>query len=270
MLKKLVTQTKQRRIRRLAIPVLVCALLLIIWEVSVDMYSVSSFILPKPSTVASTIVSDYRVLLRNAIVTTGEAVTGMLVASIAGLLLAISLSLSNVLKDALEPLIAAFQSFPKEAIAPLLIVWFGFGFESKVVLAASISFFPIFVSCLHGIRAVPSDVRNVLTAMRATKLQMLVQAEIPFAVPSIVSGLRVAWTLSIVGAVIAEFVGSSAGLGNLILLANSQFEISLVFASLVVLAIMGLLGDFIIRVLGARLAPWYGHHARGLSREAYI
>lgn len=254
-------------IRRAVVPILFVAALVGLWEIGVHVFEVSAFILPRPLEVTSAIVDKRHLLLNHALVTGGEALGGMLLAASTGLTLAVALSMSALLKQALEPLIAAFQSFPKEAIAPLLIVWFGFGFESKVILAASISFFPILVSCLQGIRSVPADVVNVVSAMRATRLQTLTQVELPYALPSIISGLRIAWTLSIVGAVIAEFVGSSAGLGNLILLANSQFNISLVFASLLILAAMGLLGDHIIRAIGGRLTPWYGYHARDLTGD---
>jgi NitT/TauT family transport system permease protein len=137
------------------------------------------------------------------------------------------------------------------------VIWFGFGFTSKLVLAASIAFFPIFVSTYLGLQGVPSDVMNVLHAMKAPPGFILLRVRLNYAIPSIMSGLRVGWTLSIIGAVIAEFVGASSGLGHLILIGNSQFEISLVFSVLVVLAIGGLGGDILLRAAARSLSPWF-------------
>lgn len=243
---------------QIILPILLIVSLLILWETSTRFLNIDKFILPSPTDITSSIAAYYELLLYHSLTTFGEALAGLLCACVIGGALALWIQVSNFAKNAFQPILAAFQSFPKEAIAPLLVIWFGFGYLSKVVLAASIAFFPIFIGTYLGLMSVPSDTINVLKAIKARDNFILFRVRLNYALPNIISSLRVAWTLSIIGAVIAEFVGASSGLGYLILIANSQFDVSLVFASLLVLAIGGLLGDLGFRALMAWIAPWFG------------
>jgi NitT/TauT family transport system permease protein len=233
------------------------------WQFLVTLLDVSPFILPTPARIFVTTFQKTPLLLWHAMITFEEALLGLAIALVIGVGLAFWLDQSRFARAALQPIIAGFQSFPKESIAPLLIIWFGFGLTSKFILAASIAFFPVFIATYHGLQSVPTDVMNVLHAMKARSSFILLRVRFNYAIPSIIAGLRIGWTLSIIGAVVAEFMGSSAGLGHLVLIANSQFEVSLVFSVLIVLAVGGIGGDILLRLIARRSSPWY--HSEELS-----
>lgn len=232
-------------------------ILLIIWELSVRLLNVAPYILPRPSSVALRIFESADLLATNAGVTLLEAFIGLLMAILLGVTTAIVFQLHPRIDKAGQPIVAGFQSFPKEAIAPLLVVWFGFGMTSKFIMACSIAFFPVFLSTLKGLKSVPDDIIHTFSSLRASPHDILLKARIPYSLPFVFSGIRVASTLSLVGAVIAEFLGSSSGLGHLILVANSQFSVDLVFASLFVLALLGITADTIIQQIERRVIPWH-------------
>jgi len=239
-------------------PTLVAAVaLLSCWEALVRVLKVAPYILPTPTSIVGAMTEHAGVLIRNAGVTLFEALAGLLLALTCGVVAAVAFQLDPRIDEAGQPLVAGFQSFPKEAIAPLLVVWFGFGLTSKLVLACSIAFFPVFLSTLKGLKSVPDDIIHTFLALRASRKNILLKARIPYSFPFLFAGLRVASTLSIVGAVIGEFLGSSRGLGHLILVANSQFAVALVFACLALLAVMGILLDVLIRELERKLVPWH-------------
>jgi len=240
-----------------ATTLLICGIMVVIWETAVRLLEIKPYILPTPTSVALQIVSKYGILFHHSFVTISEALLGFLLALLLGVLGAIFLQLSPRVDEAVQPIVAGFQSFPKEAIAPLMVVWFGFGITSKVILACSIAFFPVFVSMLKGLKSVPDDVMYTFLSLRATRQEILLKARIPFSLPHLFSGMRVASTLSIVGAVIGEFIGASKGLGHLILMANSEFSVDLVFASLLFLAVIGVVLDILIRTVERYLLPWH-------------
>lgn len=247
-------------IRKLLIPApsIFCIIALVFcWEVSVRWLEIAPYILPTPTSILLKMVDSTGVLLSNAQVTLVEALGGLLTALVIGISTALIFQIYPKIDEAGQPLIAGFQSFPKEAIAPLLVVWFGFGMTSKLIIASSIAFFPIFLSTLKGLKAVPEEIVHVFSSLRASKWQILVKARVPYSLPFMFSGIRVASTLSFVGAVIGEFVGSSAGLGHLILVANSQFSVDLVFGCLIILGIMGVVSDTIIQKLERHFVPWH-------------
>ena len=230
---------------------------LILWELAVRAFHIAPYILPTPTSIALKIVRSVGLLTSNAVTTFLEAFAGLALASIFGFASALVFKLYPRVDEAGQPLVAGFQSFPKEAIAPLLVVWFGFGLTSKLVVACSIAYFPVFVSTLKGLKAVPDEVIQTFRSLRATRREILVKARIPYSLPYFFAGIRVASTLSIIGAVIGEFVGSSAGLGHLILIANAQFSVDLVFGCLLVLGLMGVLLDTLIQLLERKFVPWH-------------
>lgn len=237
--------------------ILVVLALVLVWEVVVRWLSIPTYILPTPSSIIAKMAGSINVLLINAQVTFFEAFGGLSIAFVIGVSTAFLFQIYPKLDEAGQPLIAGFQSFPKEAIAPLLVVWFGFGMTSKLIIASSIAFFPIFLSTLKGLKAVPDEVVHIFSSLRASKWQILLKARVPYSLPFMFSGIRVASTLSVVGAVIGEFVGSSAGLGHLILVANSQFSVDLVFGCLIMLGVMGIVADTLIKKLERKLVPWH-------------
>jgi NitT/TauT family transport system permease protein len=201
---------------------------------------VETFLVPKPSTVARSLYDNWDTLSTNALVTLEEVLVGFVVAAAGGLLLAVLIAYVPVVGRFLYPLIVASQTIPKIAVAPLLVVWFGFGLMPKVIVVFLIAFFPVVIASAVGLRSVDEHMLYLVRSMGATPLQTFFKVRIVNAVPAIYSGLKIAITLSVVGAIVGEFVGADAGLGYQLLLANGQIDTPLMFAIIVVLSAMGI------------------------------
>lgn len=209
-------------------------------EIILRIMDVKTFLVPKPTTVAQSFADNWYVLWTNSLVTLKEVVLGFLVAASGGFLLAVVIVYVPVLSRILYPLIVASQTIPKIAIAPLLIVWFGFGLAPKIIVVFLIAFFPVVIASTVGLRAVDENMLHLVRSMGASGLQAFYKVRLVNAVPSIFSGLKIAITLAVVGAIVGEFVGADAGLGYLLLIANGQLDTALMFAAVVVLSIMGI------------------------------
>jgi ABC-type nitrate/sulfonate/bicarbonate transport system permease component len=212
----------------------------------VRLLSVPRYILPAPSRVAGTILSKQSLLFGHTLVTLGEIGAGFALALIVGVGLAVLLFHFSILERAVYPFIIASQTIPVFAIAPLLIVWFGYGIIPKVIMAAIIVFFPIVVNTVDGLRSADEDAVNLLRIMKANRLGILVKVRFPAALPFIFSGAKIGVAVSAIGAVIGEWVGSTRGLGYLMIHANAQLQIDLIFAAIFYLSVMavGLFGLF--------------------------
>jgi ABC-type nitrate/sulfonate/bicarbonate transport system permease component len=227
-----------------------------IWEAAVQFYAVPHYILPAPSAIAVTMVEKRVSLVGHALVTLQEMLLGFGLAAGSGIILAILMFELPVLEKALYPYVIGSQTVPVFAIAPLLVVWFGYGIPSKVLMAAVIVFFPIVLNTLDGLKSTDADVVNLLQVMQANRWQLLWKVQLPSALPFILSGAKIGISISTIGAVIGEWVGSKAGLGRLMLDANSQLQVSLVFAAIFCLSLMGL-GLFGLMTLVERwMMPW--------------
>jgi len=216
--------------------------LLLTWQLTASLSNLPSFILPTPSDVWSRSLRALKdgSLLTNSVVTLTEALTGLgagaLVATVMGYLMA----KSRLLENLLSPLFVVSQAVPFVAIAPLLIIWFGPGIFSKILICSLIVFFPVLINTIVGIRAVPAALYDLMHSMRATPTQILIKIEFPAAIPIFFSGLRIGATLSVIGAVVGEFLGATRGLGFLINLGRGQFDTALVYVSVFVLITMAL------------------------------
>jgi putative hydroxymethylpyrimidine transport system permease protein len=227
-----------------------------IWEAAVHLYAIPHYILPAPSAIAITMVEKRSSLAGHALVTLQEMLLGFGLAAGSGMVLAILMFELPVLEKALYPYVIGSQTVPVFAIAPLLVVWFGYGIPSKVLMAAVIVFFPIVLNTLDGLKSTDADVVNLLQVMQASRWQLLWKVHLPSALPFILSGAKIGISISTIGAVIGEWVGSKAGLGRLMLDANSQLQVSLVFAAIFCLSLMGL-GLFGFMTLVERwMMPW--------------
>lgn len=215
-------------------------LFLLIWEWAVRAFDVPFYILPAPSRIAGVLLADREMLLGQAAVTLEEVLIGFAIAFIIGIALAVLIFSSRTIERAVYPLVIASQTVPVFAIAPLLIVWFGYGLPSKVAMAALIVFFPIVVNTVDGLRAVDADMVNLLVILGATRAQVLMKIRIPAALPFVFSGTRIAVATSVIGAVIGEWVGAAQGLGFLMIHANAQLHIDLVFAAIACLSVMAM------------------------------
>jgi ABC-type nitrate/sulfonate/bicarbonate transport system permease component len=243
-------------IGRLLIPTSFAALLLGVWELAVRSFGVPVYILPPPSRIAITFFTRFPMLARHGATTLGEIALGLTLAASFGFLLAIALHHSRSLERGLRPFIVASQMLPVFAIAPLLVVWLGFGVWPKVVVTALIGFFPVVVSELDGLRAASRESVDLLLSMGATRRQLLTKLLLPASLPSLFSGLKLAATLSVVGATIGEWVGARRGLGYLMLESNARLHVDIVFASILMLTLIGLLLFGALRIIERWALRW--------------
>jgi putative hydroxymethylpyrimidine transport system permease protein len=242
-------------------PLVFAAALLGCWQVGTAVSGISELLLPAPSRVAQAIREERGLLVDNAWVTLQEILLGFCAALALGLLLGALLHHSRLLRSAMYPWLIVSQAVPTVAIAPIFVLWTGFDLRPKVMVIVLVSFFPLVVTTIEGLGRVDPDLVAVLRTLGATPFRIFRAAQLPAALPSIFAGMRVAAVFSVVGAVFGEWVGSSAGLGYLILTFNNQTATADVFATIALLALLGI-GLFALVVMLERvLVPW--HHSTG-------
>jgi putative hydroxymethylpyrimidine transport system permease protein len=226
---------------------------LVIWQGLVIVTGAPHFILPSPWRVAQAAYKSHEIILENAWVTTIEVLLGLGLGTVLGVITAIQLTLSKTTERLLLPLLVFTQAVPVFALAPLLTLWFGYGIGSKIVMTVLIIYFPVTSAFHDGLNRTPQGYRDLALSMGTTPLHFLRHIQIPNALPSLGSGLKLAAVYAPIGAVIGEWVGASKGLGYLMLLANGRAKIDLMFASLIVLACLTVLLHLAVGGLAARL-----------------
>jgi ABC-type nitrate/sulfonate/bicarbonate transport system permease component len=230
--------------------------LLALWEVAVRVNDTPAWMLPSPSAIADSFRTDWRMLLHHSRVTLAEVLLGFGLALVTGIACGIAIDSSIILRRAIYPLIIASQTVPMVALAPLMLIWFGYGLLPKILITALIGFFPIAVNTVDGLRSGDREMLALLRSMGATAGQRFRLVRVPAALPLIFSGARIAITFCVIGAVFAELVGASEGLGYLMERSAAQFQTARVFACIVILALMGI-GLFSLIALTERTAlPW--------------
>ena len=254
-------------ITRWSPPLLIIVAIIGAWEGYVRIFDVQRWLLPTPSVVAKTLVENPRMLLGHTWVTLEEVLVGFGFALVVGLLLASAIALSRNLQRAIYPFVIASQTIPIIVIAPLLLIWVGYGLAPKVIVVALISFFPIVVNTVDGLKSVDPDMVSLMRTMGANRFQIFVKVQIPSALPFIFSGVKIAIAVSVIGAVIGEWSASSEGLGYLMIRSKSQFLTERVYAALVILSAMGI-GLFIVAGLVEKLMiPWWHNERRQRTVE---
>jgi len=234
------------------------AIFLIIWEGLVRLLDLPAFILPAPSQVAERwlrALADGSLLYHSA-ATLLEVLSGLLSGVVLASLLGYALAKSRLLEKVLQPFLVASQAIPTVAIAPLLVIWFGAGISSKVLICALTVFFPVLVNTVVGLRAVPENLRDLMRSLRATRWQMLGMLELPAALPVLLGGLRIGATLSVIGAVVGELVGADRGLGFLINVGRGQYDTALVFVGVLTLVCLAVTLYSLVLWLEKRLLRW--------------
>jgi len=233
---------------------------LAVWEIGVRALSVPAYLMPPPSAVALGFVAEFQKLLYHGWVTTYEMLLGYALAVAVAIPLAIAMTASQRFDRFITPQMLFFQVVPKVAIAPLFLVWFGVGTTPKVLVAFLISFFPIVIDAAVGLRSMSTEMRDLARSMGASRWQVFARFRLPTSLPYLFSGLKVAATLAIAGAVVGEFVGADKGLGYLLLVTNSNMETALMFATIVALTFIGLAFFYAVELLEAMLIPWHVTH----------
>jgi NitT/TauT family transport system permease protein len=251
-----------RDLRTAFYPLLGIAAILAVWQLYVSAFGVSRIVLPGPLDILRAALANWPVLMRETWPTFLESVLGFALAVAIGIPVAVCVANSRVLNLTLYPILIATQSIPKVAVAPIILVWFGLGLQSKLVIAFLVAFFPIVVDTSTGMRATPAGLLELARSLRASPLQIFLKVQFPAALPSIFAGAKVAVTLAVIGAVIGEFVGSLNGLGNLLLTANSQLDSPLAWAALVWLSVLGIVLFGAVVAVERLVMPWseVGHH----------
>ncbi len=244
-------------IRRIVLPGLTLIGLILLWQLLTVWLDIPKWLLPSPANIGVELIENIGALWEHSLVTLYESLAGFALSILIGVPLAIILIWTPYLRNTIYPILLFTQSIPKTAIAPLIIIWFGHGVFSKVVVAFLIAFFPIVVSTAAGLVDLESDMLDLSRSLKSSRWQEFRFIRIPNALPYFFSGAKVAITLVVIGAVIGEFVGGSEGLGYLILLSASQLQTSLVFASLVILSIQGIILFYTVGLFERLLLPWY-------------
>lgn len=242
------------------LPLLSLAVCLSAWEATIQLRDIPSYLFPAPTAVFSALARDlasppYWMAVG---VTLTEILVGFAIGSACGMVLGAMLGLSPLLERLVYPYVVGFQSVPKVAIAPLMIVWFGFGIESKILIVALTAMFPVLVNTIAGLRSTDTDRIDLLRGLCASRLQTLRYVQLPHALPYIFAGLNTAIVFSIIGAIVGEFVGARQGLGVVILKANFALDLASVFSSLVVLAVIGVTLAASLRMIERRVCFWIG------------
>jgi NitT/TauT family transport system permease protein len=238
-------------------PILGIFLFLLIWEIAVRILDLPEYLLPTPTKIGQTMVEEFDRILEHSWVTAYEMLIGYFLAIGIGVPLAIAITASPVFDRFITPILLFFQVVPKIAIAPLFLVWFGVGPFPKVLVAFLISFFPIIIDTAVGLRSISPDMIDLARSMGASQRQIFTGFRLPTSLPYLFSGLKVAATLAVVGAVVGEFVGADKGLGYLLLVANSNLLTPLMFGTIVALTAQGLVLFYIIQFMENLLIPWH-------------
>lgn len=236
--------------------VLITAVVLTLWHAMVMVTGVPAFVFPPPASVALTLVNKAGYLFEHSMVTTVEIVCGLLIGSALGVLSALLLVSFERSRRWAMPLMVMTQSLPVFALAPLLTLWFGYGMSSKIIMAVLIIYFPVVAASFDGLRHTPNEMLNLARSMRASKWAIIWHIRLPAAMPSMASGVRVATSVAPIGAVVGEWVGSSHGLGYVMLNANGRMQTDLMFAALLCLCVIAALLYGLVNRLLDRCLYW--------------
>jgi len=237
--------------------------LLAFWELYVRSGQVNPAVLPSPTGIIQALIDNWDVISVHTLQTLLETVLGMAAATLLGLLLAVLLDISSWTRRAIYPLLVTSQTIPMIALAPLLLIWFGFDLGPKVIVVTLYCFFPIAVACADGLASADPELMKLLRSMRASRWQALWLVRLPGAMPAFFSGLRIAATYSVTGAIFGEYVGAYQGLGIYMQTSANSHAIILVFAAILVTAALSLLLLGLVSLIERIALPWY-HGARAL------
>ena len=240
----------------------------IVSEAVIDIFRIPPYLIPAPLAVVKQLGAEWPRLLSESLVTTYATLGGFALSIAFGIPIAVWIAYSRTVESYVYPLLVFSQSVPKIAIAPLFVVWFGFGIVPKIIAAFMLGFFPVVVSTVAGFKSIEPDMLDLARSMKASRLQTFLHISLPQALPSIFAGLKVSVTLAVVGAVVGEFVGSNSGIGYLLQIANGNFDLPLMFAALTVLSLIGVLLFVAIDIVERLMIPWHASHRADFTATA--
>jgi NitT/TauT family transport system permease protein len=255
----------EHKAARRALPWFVIIAMFVFWEFVVRVFQIQQFVLPAPSAIFESLWQWRGPILENSWQTLMTTLVGFAFAIVIGGLGGIALGSSAVVYDGFYPALIAFNSVPKVAVIPVLVIWFGIGTVPAIITAFLLSFFPILVNVATGIATVEPELRDVLRALGASKRQVIMKVGLPRAMPYFFASLKIAMTVAFVGSIVAETVAANAGIGHLMLVASSRFEVPLAFAGLIVTGLMGV-GMYIVCVaIERRMTGWATRGTEGVA-----
>lgn len=238
-------------------PVVLVVAVLLLWEATVRVFAIQSFLLPAPSAIIERVWTDRAYLLENTPVSLYEIVIGFAIGLLVGMALAIPVALTSFGQNAVMPLLVAIQTIPKVALAPLFVIWLGFGPAPKIAIAALLTFFPIVVNMSQGLRSVESELVQYLRTLGARPAMVFFRLRLPFSAPYLFAGMKSAIPLAVTGAIVGEFIQASEGLGYVILRSINNFDTALTFAGIVVVSLIGVVLYGVIAAIERILLGWH-------------
>jgi putative hydroxymethylpyrimidine transport system permease protein len=243
-------------VRRVALVALLLAAFVALWQGVASLGSVDDLTLASPVETFRALRDDWSLLMDNALVTLEEVLLGLAISVAAGVLFAVAMHLYRPLREAAYPLLVASQAIPIVVLAPIFVLLFDFGMGPAIALVALICFFPITLNMLAGLRSVEPDLLKLMRSMGASRVRTLRSVELPSSLPSLFTGLKVAATVSVAGAVFGEWAGGAEGLGRLVLTANNQLQTGRLYAGTVLLAVIAIALFVIVALLERVICPW--------------
>lgn len=228
----------------------------VLWELICIAFGIKDIVLPRPSQIIYTLVTRFPAIWPHALQTLYETLVAFLLGIVLGVALGVLVGSSRLAYDVTYPLLIGFSSIPKVAVVPIFVLWFGAGTIPAILTAVTLAFFPIVVNVATGLATTEPELEDVMKALRATKLDILWNVGLPRTMPYFFASLKVAVTLAFVGTVISETVASNRGIGNVMMIASSNFDVPLVFAGLIILAIMGVALYAVFSLIEARITGW--------------
>lgn len=249
-------------------PLISLALLILVWGVTVNVLAIPDYVLPPPSAVYNALASGFAngTLWPHIGATLGEMLSGYLIGCLLAVALGALLAESQTFERFVYPLLIGLQATPKVALGPIILVWFGFGMASKIVLVALVCFFPLFVNTVNGIRRTDAELLDAYRSFSASRLYLLIHVKLPSAAGEIFAGLQIGVSLALIGAVVGEFLSAQRGLGYMIASSSVSMSLSTMFAGVVLLALIGLCGAQTMRWLQRRVIFWEPGAARHTKR----
>ena len=238
------------------IPIAFQLLILFIWQITVDMWKIPQYIMPSPKDIINALVNIFPSITEHIYVTLYEAMVGLVISILFALILAILMDNVKLIKKCIYPIVVVSQTIPIIALAPLFIIWFGFGILPKIIVVVLVCFFPILVSLIDGLESVDMDRVNLLKTMGASKFQIFTMVKLPSSTVNFFSGLRIAATYSIMGAIIGEWLGGDKGLGVYMIRVKNSYALDKVFAVIIIIVALSMALFGVLYLLQYLLTPW--------------
>jgi NitT/TauT family transport system permease protein len=245
-----------RRLDRVRSPLILAGGVVLFWEAVIRLFKVPTFVLPAPTVIVTALVAHRRELAIATQATALEVLFGFLMSALVGVAVALIIVRFERFGRALYPLVVLFQNVPKVALAPIFILWFGYGIAPKILLIVVISFFPVAIDMLAGLQSVEPSFVSLMRSVGASQSKIMLKVRIPHSLPHLIAGLKVAVTFSVIGAIVGEFAGATKGLGYLIEFASTQLDTPQIFAALLVVSVLGLAFYYVVEYVERWLVPW--------------